>query len=243
MKVLFYGVKGNYRKAKDYLLEKGFTLTSNANDIDLVISYLYNKKIPLYMLNCPRNKTINFHPAPLPEGRCSRTYPFAILEERSSYSVTCHHMRYTLDSGPIIKTLTFPIDPFSETCLSLKLKAYDYLLILFKQVIDYFLENNCFPESYEQDETKAQSCTLDELEKMKVVDIRNISAHELKKKIRAFWNPPHYTAKILIGGEYFSIISNEILQYLSREEPPKKYNWVFAECGIIVNPTKENDSN
>ena len=243
MKVLFYGVKGNYQEAKNYLLEKGLTLVKESSqDIDLVVSYLYDKRIPIYWLNA-KIGSINFHPAPLPEGRLSRTYPFAILEERTSYSVTCHHMNESLDTGDIIQTLAFPIDHFSETCLSLKLKAYDYLLILFKQVIDYFLENNSLPESYRQDETKAQSCTLDELEKMKQVDLRTISAHELKKRIRAFYHPPHHTAKILIGAEYFSIISNEILQDLSREEQPKKYNWIPAECGIIINPTiKEDES-
>ena len=247
MRVLFYGVKGNYREAKDYLLNKGFILVNEyAQDIDLIISYLYNKKIPLYMLNCAKVGAINFHPAPLPEYRNSRTYPFAILEERTDFAVTCHYMNQNFDTGEIIRTLTFPIKHASETCLSLKLKCYDYLFILFRKVIDYLLENNSLPKSYKQDESKAQSCTLEELEKMKLVDLNNISAKELKKQIRAFWHPHHHTAKVVIDGEEFSLVSKEMIKefVLDEDNYLKRTNWVFAEGrpGIIVNPTKEAKS-
>src|ERR1035437_4009927 len=54
---------------------------------------------------------VNFHPSPLPEGRGPYPLVRAILEERSSWAVTCHRINDRFDQGDILAAENFSIDP------------------------------------------------------------------------------------------------------------------------------------
>ena len=57
---------------------------------------------------------VNFHPAPLPEGRGPYPLIRAILEERSSWAITCHRINDKFDQGDILDAENFLID--SDEC-------------------------------------------------------------------------------------------------------------------------------
>jgi len=65
---------------------------------------------------------VNFHPSPLPEAR--GPYPFvkAILEERSSWAVTCHKISELYDRGDILDAETFALS-IDECHESLRIKS------------------------------------------------------------------------------------------------------------------------
>ena len=260
--LLLHSERSNYQQAIDFLTTLDIDLVTSVYEnegfqtggYDLIISYLYPRKISMKLINSAKIGSINFHPAILPENRGYRTYPFAILEERSKYGVTCHLMEESFDTGDIISILKFSIDHKKETCLSLKKKAHSYLLLLFKTIVSYVVKYNKLPTATKQG--KGKSCNRNKLEYLKFVDLRKITAEELKKHIRAFWHPPYHTAKIMVDGEEFSLISEETLKalslissdnnMLSELTSPKeqKLNWVYAKDrpGIIINPTKEEES-
>ncbi len=64
---------------------------------------------------------VNFHPAPLPEGRGPYPAPAAILEGASTWGVSCHRLEREFDQGPVLRTARFPLAA-SEDHDSLDLK-------------------------------------------------------------------------------------------------------------------------
>jgi methionyl-tRNA formyltransferase len=80
----------------------------------------YQWKIPEWSADI--KYAVNFHPSPLPEGRGPYPLVRAILEERSSWAVTCHKINEKFDQGDILDVETFPIDP-DECHDSLRLKV------------------------------------------------------------------------------------------------------------------------
>jgi methionyl-tRNA formyltransferase len=65
---------------------------------------------------------VNFHPSPLPRGRGPYPLPAAILEQASHWGVSCHKLEDAFDSGDVLRTAQFPLDPDEEHD-SLDLKA------------------------------------------------------------------------------------------------------------------------
>lgn len=67
----------------------------------------YDWKIPPW--DSLVNYAVNFHPAPLPEGRGPYPLPRAILEQRPFWGVTCHRLSAAIDAGDILATETFAL--------------------------------------------------------------------------------------------------------------------------------------
>lgn len=65
---------------------------------------------------------VNFHPSPLPEARGPYPLVRAILENRSSWAVTCHRINGNFDQGDILDAETFSIDQ-DECHETLRLKV------------------------------------------------------------------------------------------------------------------------
>jgi len=65
---------------------------------------------------------VNFHPSPLPEARGPYPQVRAILEERSSWAVTCHKISERFDQGDILDTEGFVVD-HDENHETLRLKS------------------------------------------------------------------------------------------------------------------------
>jgi methionyl-tRNA formyltransferase len=53
---------------------------------------------------------VNFHPSPLPEGRGPDPTVRALLENRQSWTVTCHKIEHAFDSGDILDAESFALE-------------------------------------------------------------------------------------------------------------------------------------
>ena len=74
---------------------------------DVLIVAGYDWKIPEW--NALLKHAINFHPSPLPLGRGAYPLPQAILENHSSWGVTCHRLTAEIDAGEILAAEHFPL--------------------------------------------------------------------------------------------------------------------------------------
>jgi methionyl-tRNA formyltransferase len=106
-------------RASNGVAERGYAL----HDVDLVVSFLFWKKIRRPLIDLPRIGCINLHPAPLPDFRGLGGYNFAIYEGAPSWGVSAHFVDESFDTGDIIKVRTFDNDPSEETAYSLEQKS------------------------------------------------------------------------------------------------------------------------
>lgn len=182
-------------------------------DIDLVISYLYSKRIKLSLIKIGKRGCINFHPAPLPDYKNSAGYNIAILEGKKNYGVSVHFIdSEKFDQGPIIKVIKFPISA-NENALSLYDKTQKRLLELFKETINMF-ESNEEIKTYEN--KGGLYLNRKQLEKLKEVNLKKDKLETINKKIRAFFFPPYTGAKIKIYGQDITLLNYEMLTYLNK---------------------------
>lgn len=223
MKVIFMGKESKSIDALRYLIYKNIDIvykvweTSiitkedlNLKNIDLVISYLYPKKIKEPLISLPRIGCINFHPAPLPKFRGFAPYSFGILESLPYWRVTAHFIDETIDTGDTIKANEYTIDLTKETACSLKQKSQEWLLDLFKEVIDGVLINKALlsiPQG------KGVYRSKEEFEKLRKIS-PNDTLEMIDRKIRAFWCPPHMGAYIEIDGKEYTLVSEELMKGL-----------------------------
>ena len=82
---------------------------------------------------------VNFHCSPLPEARGPYPTVRAILEQRTSWAVTCHKIAETFDSGDILAAQNFPMDD-DECHESLDLKIQIAARRLAKTVAENFVD-------------------------------------------------------------------------------------------------------
>jgi len=177
------------------------------DEIDLVISYLFWKKIKKPLIDLPRIGCINFHSAPLPEFRGVNGYSFAIFQDLPYWGVSAHFVDESIDSGDIIEVIKFEIDPKNETSFSLEQKSQVFLLELFKKVITNALSNNSLPRSSQHNGKYYSKTDFEKLRKINPQD----TLEEIEKKIRAFWYPPYGGAYIELHGKEFTIIDEKLL--------------------------------
>jgi len=201
----------NYLKEekKEYKQKYEFSL----ENIDLVISYLFWKRIQEPLRKLPKLGCINFHPAPLPDFKGVFGYNFAIYEELNFWGVSAHHVVHKFDSGDIIKVLKFDIDPKKETAYSLEQKTQTFLYDLFKDVIDEIIKKNKLPRY--PNEGGRYICKEDfiKLREIKMTDNHD----EIDRKIRSSWFPPHDGAFITINGKRYTVINEEILKRIGKK--------------------------
>ena len=183
-------------------------------NIDLVISYLFHRRIRLPLITLPRRGCINFHPAPLPDYKGRAGYNTAILDGRSEYGVSAHVIdSEAFDSGPIIKVNRFPIDTHSETAFSLEQKAQPELLALFDEVLSLFESGKpviTIPNNGGLYMTKPQ------LEALKQIDLTRDRGEDIDRKIRAFFFPPYTGATIKLPEGEFTLVNQKVLEYIAR---------------------------
>lgn len=180
-------------------------------NIDLVVSYLYWKKIKQEIIDLPSLGCLNFHPAPLPKYKGRAGYNTAILDKSSSYGVSVHFIdSEKIDSGPIIDVQRFKID-------SEKINAYQLGIITQKQLLDLFKRTIRRFVTGKKITTKENKGGLylskEELENLKIIK-RKEAKEEIDRKIRAFFFPPYSGAQIEINGSFFTVVNEEILKYI-----------------------------
>ena len=181
-------------------------------DIDLVISYLFWKKIKKPLIELPKLGCINFHPAPLPDFRGVAPYSFGILEKTTFWGVSAHFVDESFDTGDIIKIKKFDIEPDIETAFSLEQKSQKVMFELFKEVMIGLLDKGSFPRKPQM--SKGHYFSKDYFEEIRKISSDD-SLEEIKIKIRAFWYPPFDGATLSIKNKDFTLIDENILKEIA----------------------------
>ncbi len=83
---------------------------NNPGDIDIVVSYLYWRKIRKPLIESPKYGCINFHPAILLDWRGTAGYNVAILNKLPEWGATAHYVDESIDTGAIIRVYKFNFD-------------------------------------------------------------------------------------------------------------------------------------
>lgn len=183
----------------------------NLNDLDLVLSFLFWKKIHKPVIDAARIGCFNFHPAPLPEYRGRRGYNFAILEGEPEYGASCHWVSERFDEGDLVEVRRFPIG-LRETAYSLEQKTTRVLLEIFDDFVAKVASGAAVAKTPQGPGRSATKREL--LEAMRVVS--SDSPEHLERKVRAFWYPPHHGAYVEIGGRRYTLVDDETLEALGR---------------------------
>lgn len=183
---------------------------ASKKEIDYLFSF-YWKRIRGELLSRfnGKGRAINFHPGPLPEARGSG-YHAAILENWGYWGVTAHYMDEEFDTGAIIRCDRFPTPEDIVNCDLVKL-AHQNLLNLFKKVLDDLLCGKMLPH---QEQGEGRYFSKEEVEEGKYVSSTDTD-EMIKRKIRAYWNPPYAGASIVINHRRYTLIDDSILRYIS----------------------------
>ena len=197
-------------EAEQYVLD-------HPGEIDLVVSYLYWRKIRKPLIEGPKYGCINFHPAILPDWRGCAGYNVAILNKLPEWGATAHYVDETIDTGSIIKIFKFNFDYRTETVITLEKKTQEIQMELYKSVLLDVLEKGkleCLPQKKED----GVYISRDEMNAMKTIEIEDLDKIDLDILIRAFWFPPYDGARIKINGKYYTLVNAEILKSLQDKD-------------------------
>jgi methionyl-tRNA formyltransferase len=194
----------------------GFELVSDEelcasppDDVDLVISFLFWKRIREPLLSLGRIGCLNFHPAPLPDMRGVGGYNVAVLEGMTEWGVSCHFVDAELDTGDIVEVARFPIDPDTATALSVDVDSQEHLYELFQRVMRRVLAGEELPRT---PQGEGRYVSREDFEAMRRVR----PGDDLDRKLRAFWYPPHPGALVEVDGRDLTIVSDDTMRELAR---------------------------
>jgi methionyl-tRNA formyltransferase len=172
--------------------------------IDLVLSFLFWRRIRAALIELPRIGCLNFHPAPLPDMRGVGGYNVAVLEGFAHWGVSAHFVDEDLDTGDLVTVDRFPIDPDAETAFSLDLKSQERLLGVFQDVVGTALRGESLPREPQGAGRYVSRYELEELRRVRPGD-------DLARKLRAFWYPPYPGATVKVGGRVLTLIDEGLL--------------------------------
>ena len=173
-------------------------------DVDLVISFLFWRRIREPLLSLGRIGCLNFHPAPLPDLRGLGGINVAILEGMREWGVSCHFVEPEFDTGDLVKVERFPLDPDTATAFSLDLESQERLLELFKRVLGRALAGEELPRT---PQGEGRYVDRDEFEALRRVR----PGDDVDRKLRAFWYPPYPGALVEVDGRPLTIVSEDVL--------------------------------
>jgi methionyl-tRNA formyltransferase len=177
--------------------------------VDLVISFLFWKRIRGPLIERPRLGCLNFHPAPLPDMRGVGGYNVAILEGRRDWGVSCHFVDEHFDTGDIVAVERFELDPDSATAFSLDLESQERLLGLFRDVLGRALAGEELPRRAQGKGRYVSRRELEELRHLRPGD-------DLERKLRAFWYPPWPGATLELDGRELTLMDDGLLADVAR---------------------------
>jgi methionyl-tRNA formyltransferase len=181
---------------------------SPPDEVDLVISFLFWKRIREPVLSLGRAGCLNFHPAPLPDIRGVGGYNVAVLEGMSEWGVSCHFVDAELDTGDIVEVARFPIDPDTATALSVDVDSQEHLFELFQRVMRRVLAGEELPRT---PQGEGRYVSHDEFEALRRVR----PGDDLERKLRAFWYPPYPGAVVEVEGREFTLVDDTLLRELA----------------------------
>jgi methionyl-tRNA formyltransferase len=176
-------------------------------EIDLVLSFLFWKRIHPPLIELPRVGCLNFHPAPLPDIRGLGGYNIAVLEDFAEWGVSAHFVDEEFDTGDLIRVDRFAIDRKHETALSLDIRSQGHLLALFRDVIDMVLAGEPLPRAPQGEGRYVGAEVYDTLRRVQPGDPPELT----ERRTRAFWYPPHDGATIEVGGRTLTLVDRSLL--------------------------------
>jgi methionyl-tRNA formyltransferase len=196
----------------DYVAEgRGLPLVSEESlyadppaDVDLVISFLFWKRIREPLLSLGRSGCLNFHPAPLPDIRGVGGYNVAVLEGMTEWGVSCHFVDADFDTGDLVQVDRFPIDAESATAFSVDLVSQERLYELFKSVMRRALAGEELPR---EPQGPGRYMSRDEFESLRRVR----PGDDVERKLRAFWYPPYQGALVEVDGRELTLVDERLL--------------------------------
>ena len=184
-----------------------------SHDVDLIVSYLYWRKIRKPLIENNRFGCINFHPAILPDYKGCGGYNIAILNKLSEWGVTVHYVDENIDTGPIINVRRFPFDCHTATAKSLEKITQDALVELYKETITEFAAKGRL-KPLDLDNSQGVYISRKQMNEMKIITEEELNDEDLDFKIRAFWFPPYDGAYIERNGKRYTLVTKEILDTL-----------------------------
>lgn len=186
---------------------------STVTPLDLVVSYLYSRKIRKPLIDNPSLGCINFHPAILPEWRGTAGYNIAILNKLSEWGATAHYVNENIDTGAVIRSYRFSFDYRHETAVTLERKTQQIQMDLYKSVIADVLEYGRL-ECVCQKKSQGKYISRQEMNALKKVDVKK---DDIDLKVRAFWFPPYDGAYIELHGKKYTLVNEHILKLIASE--------------------------
>ncbi len=189
-------------------------------EVDLVLSFLFWKRIRPPLIELPRLGCLNFHPAPLPDMRGIGGYNVAILEGWSEWGASAHFVDEEFDTGDLVQVDRFAIDPDAETALSLDLRSQEVLLDVFRSVVDRALRGEELPRAPQGEGRYVSRAEFEELRRVRPED----SGELLARRIRAFWYPPHDGATVEVAGRVVSLVDRRLLAEVAG---------VYRDAGVL----------
>ncbi len=190
-----------YDQASEAIAAGGLTF-------DVVVSFVYWKRIKEPLLSHPKAGVINFHPAPLPDYKGLAGYNFAIMDRLDRWAVSAHYVDEGIDTGRIIERFDFSIDPDDETALSLEKKSQDFLLALYKKVMRKVFEGRSLSTTANEG---GRYFTRADMEDNKLIK----AGDDVDRKIRAYWFPPYSGAQVTIDGQNYTLVNDRILREIA----------------------------
>jgi len=175
--------------------------------IDLVLSFLFWKRIRRPLIEHARIGCLNFHPAPLPDVRGVGGYNVAVLEGLAEWGVSAHFVDERFDTGDLVRVDRFPIDTTSETALSLDIRSQEHLLGLFRDVVDRALAGEELPRAPQGEGRYVTRAEFETLRRVRGDDPPELT----ERRIRAFWYPPYDGATIEVGGRELTLVDRRLL--------------------------------
>jgi methionyl-tRNA formyltransferase len=183
-------------------------------NLDFSISYGFMERISPILINANKIGCVNFHPAPLPEWRgMGGVFNFAIFEKVKEWGVTSHFIDEDFDTGDIIYSKRYKIDPTTITLNTLIKQSHDELFLLFKKTIDLILSNSIISRT---PQLKGRYISRKEFNKLRKINL-NESSTIIDNKIKSFWCPPHHGAYIMINNKEYSLVNDQILNKLNNK--------------------------
>jgi methionyl-tRNA formyltransferase len=177
--------------------------------VDLVLSFLFWRRIREPLLSAGRLGCLNFHPAPLPDIRGVGGYNVAVLEGLSEWGVSCHFVDAELDTGDLVEVERFPIDPDTATAFSLDLESQEHLLGVFQRVVGRALAGEELPRTPQGPGRYVDRQEFESLRRVQPGD-------DLDRKLRAFWYPPHPGAVLEVDGKLLTLVDEGLLAETAR---------------------------
>ncbi len=183
-----------------------------AEELDLALSVLFWRRIVPPLISSPRLGCVNIHPAPLPAYRGFAPYTFAILDAVTEWGATAHVVDEDFDTGDMVATRRFPIDPNVETALSLQARTSRVMLELVDEIVRMLFADDVLPRL---PQGPGHSHGREEFERLR--EIRPDDPPEVvDRKIRAYWAPPWSGAYVRLGEIEYTVLNDQLLRLLAQ---------------------------